>query len=181
MDIVGKIVNWFRKEIEIIRLQWQIHTMKGQLSHIYEKLGEDYVAVHRNDPDDLNADMIQEAVRLQKGIRERQSSIDEMRGIVRCAACGERIPNGSLFCPYCGMRQPGQKVKVVRYCPECGTKLEVDEVFCHHCGARIPQDDAVTEEIVLHQNQPEKKVEEKRPLNWGGLFVSYAGYFACGR
>lgn len=150
MNILEKALTWIRKQYEICRLSLQIHSLKKQLNMIYRDLGSDYVDTHRNDPEDLNREQIAEAVRLRKAIAEKESSIDEMRGIVRCAACGSRIPNGALFCPYCGMRQPDPEVKVVRYCPECGTKLEIDEIFCHHCGCRIPQDDAVTEEIVLH-------------------------------
>lgn len=151
MKILEKILAWIRKQYEICRLRLQIRSLRKQLEVIYRDLGKDYVDTHRNDPDDLNSEQIAEAVRLRKAIEDKESSIDEMRGIVRCAACGSRIPNGALFCPYCGMRQPDPEVKVVRYCPECGTKLEIDEIFCHHCGCRIPQDDAVTEEIVLHR------------------------------
>lgn len=153
MEFINKIIEKIRRQLSIWELEIQIRKLKKELGRIYTKLGQDYVETHRNDPSDLNKDMIQEAVRLEKAIAERQGSIDEMRGIFRCAACAERIPNGALFCPYCGMRQPDPEVKVVRYCPECGTKLEVDELFCHHCGTKIPQDDAETEEIVLHNNE----------------------------
>lgn len=161
MNIFKNVGDWLYKRFEIVRLSMQIHSLKKELNQIYRALGEDYVDVHRNDVDDLNYRQIEEAVRLQKAIADKESSIDEMRGIVRCAACGERIPNGALFCPYCGMRQPDPEVQVIRYCPECGTKLEIDEKFCHHCGTRIPQNDAVTEEITLHK-EVESIVDEKK-------------------
>lgn len=164
MEMFDKAISWLKKQYAICRLSLQIRSLKKQLNVIYRALGEDYVDTHRNDPDDLNRDQIAEAVRLRRVIEEKESSIDEMRGIVRCVACSSRIPNGALFCPYCGMRQPDPQVKVVRYCPECGTKLEIDEMFCHHCGTRIPQDDAATEEIVLRRpvnDRTDEKTEEK--------------------
>ena len=160
MNILNKAVDWLKKKYEIVRLTMQIKSMKKDLNKIYRVLGEDYVDVHRNDTEDLNYEKIEEAVRLQKAIAEKETSIDEMRGIVRCPACGSRIPNGALFCPYCGMRQPDPEVQVIRYCPECGTKLEIDEKYCHHCGTKIPQDDAVTEEITLRA--PIEKKEKKK-------------------
>lgn len=160
------MLNWLNRQWNILKLSFQIFTLRRKLNRIYQEVGKDYVDVHRNDPNDLNKEKIETAVYLQKEIQERQASIDEMRGIVRCVACGERIPNGSLFCPYCGMRQPDPEVNVVRYCPECGTKLEVDELYCHHCGAPIPQDNEETEQIVLHRpvsmKEEEKETDEKK-------------------
>ena len=166
MDIFDKLANWISRQWQIFRLHREISKLQKNLDHIYKQLGKDYVDTHKNDPDDLNKDLIDQAVTLQKAIDEKNAVIDEMRGIVRCVACNERIPRDSVFCPYCGMRQPDPEVKVVRYCSNCGTKLEVDEVFCHHCGTRIPQDDAPTEEIVLRAGIVEKEkpaaVEKKK-------------------
>jgi ribosomal protein S26 len=162
MNIFNKIGAWLQKQWSIFQLKRQIRKLQKQLNKIYQDLGKDYVDTHKNDPDDINHELIEQAVTLQKAIDEKNASIDEMRGIVRCVACGERIPQDAMFCPYCGMRQPDPEVKVVRYCPHCGTKLEVDEVFCHHCGTRIPQDDAPTEEITLRK--PVKEQEKPVPV-----------------
>lgn len=155
MNIFQKFGDWLEKQLRIFRLQREVSRLQKQLDEIYGKLGRDYVDTHRNDPDDLNHDLIEEALHLRNAIAEKNSAIDEMRGIIRCVACGERIPEGSAFCPYCGMRQPDPEVRVVRYCPTCGTKLEVDEIFCHNCGTRIPQDDAPTEEIHMRREVSE--------------------------
>ncbi len=149
MNTLQKIIDWIKKRFEIIKLSNQIRKLNKPLQKIYQELGQDYVATHKNDELDLNYDKIQMAVEIENQIKEKQTEIDEMKGIIRCVACGERIPNDSTFCPYCGMRQPEPQVKVVRYCSECGTKLEIDERFCHHCGAKVPEDDEVTEEIQL--------------------------------
>lgn len=161
------MLNWLQKQWKVLQLSFQIASLKRKLNKIYQELGKDYVDVHKNDPNDLNKEKIDSAVYLENQIKERVHTIDEIRGILRCVACNERIPNGSLFCPYCGLRQPDPEVSIVRYCPECGTKLEVDELYCHHCGAQIPQDNEETEQMVLsrpvHISETEKavKVEEK--------------------
>lgn len=149
MEYLNKFIDWLNKNLSVLNLNWQIRNLNKELTKIYARLGEDYVETHRNDPNDINKDLIDEAVRLQKAIHDRRTTIDELRGIRRCAACEERIPSEALFCPYCGLRQPDPEVSIFRYCPECGTKLEVDEKYCHQCGAAIPQDDVMTEEMSL--------------------------------
>ena len=156
------MLNWLAKQWNIFKLSIQISGLKRKLNKIYLELGKDYVDVHKNDPDDLNKEKIENAVHLEKEIKQRVQSIDEMRGILRCIACNERIPNGSVFCPYCGLRQPDPEINIVRYCSECGTKLEVDELFCHHCGAKIPMDNEETEQMLL--SRPVKVEEKEEPV-----------------
>jgi len=47
-----------------------------------------------------------------------------------CGKCGKEIPEGAVFCGWCGERC-GEKI-----CKACGTRLRSDELFCHECGVR---------------------------------------------
>ena len=47
-----------------------------------------------------------------------------------CLSCWKEIPDGSLFCKYCGAKQE-------KKCPKCGALLDDDSVFCMQCGERI--------------------------------------------
>lgn len=149
MQVIHKFFQYITDFFVVCKLKLEIRSLEKKLKSIYAKIGSDYVVTHQNDVDDVNRDLIIQAISLQKMIEDKNAHVDEIRGIQRCVACHSRIPNDALFCPFCGMRQPTPEVKVVRYCPTCGTKLEMDELFCHHCGTRIPDDNAVTEEIVL--------------------------------
>lgn len=47
-----------------------------------------------------------------------------------CAACGEPLASGDVFCGKCGAR-------VESTCPACRAPLEPGDVFCGRCGMKI--------------------------------------------
>ena len=49
---------------------------------------------------------------------------------VKCKYCGQEIDEGSVFCGYCGKKQP-----VGRYCVKCGREIGLNDSFCGYCGA----------------------------------------------
>ncbi|MCY0883396.1 MAG: zinc ribbon domain-containing protein [Acidianus infernus] len=51
--------------------------------------------------------------------------------MVKCWKCGEEIPEGSKFCPFCGAPQTPLK------CPKCGTINSPGAKFCSNCGAPL--------------------------------------------
>lgn len=62
-----------------------------------------------------------------------------------CGKCGKTIPDGAIFCCWCGGRC-AEKV-----CATCGTELRGDQLFCHECGVRWEG------EISQAVKQPEKQ------------------------
>lgn len=80
-----------------------------------------------------------------------------------CSQCGREIPEGALFCCWCGARCAG------KVCAVCGAGLRSDQLFCHVCGLRC--DSGVLQTVeqsygkvpVLTENSiPEEK---KKPEN----------------
>ena len=91
---------------------------------------------------------------------------DYQAAALRCAVCGTKLPEGSLFCDNCGARvQDGAKtadqetgkgsnqnkqlqmgntesnyhsvyIGQIR-CPHCGEMIDDDSVFCELCGQKI--------------------------------------------
>ena len=49
---------------------------------------------------------------------------------MKCKFCGQEIDEGSVFCGYCGKKQP-----VVRCCVKCGREIGLNDSFCGYCGA----------------------------------------------
>ena len=49
---------------------------------------------------------------------------------MKCKYCGKEIDEGSVFCGYCGKKQPE-----VKYCIKCGHEIGLDDAFCGYCGA----------------------------------------------
>ena len=50
---------------------------------------------------------------------------------MNCKKCAKEVPEGSVFCPFCGERADGNKP-----CPACGALMGEEYVFCPKCGAR---------------------------------------------
>lgn len=50
--------------------------------------------------------------------------------VMICSECGKEIPEGAVFCCWCGAQCEG------KICKACGTKLRNDQLFCHECGVR---------------------------------------------
>lgn len=67
-----------------------------------------------------------------------------------CGKCGKTIPDGAIFCCWCGGRC-AEKV-----CATCGTELRGDQLFCHECGVRWEG------EISQAVKQPEKVKQPKK-------------------
>jgi ribosomal protein L40E len=57
---------------------------------------------------------------------------------VRCSVCGERLPEDSTYCSYCGSDQLScESFKRIDFlvCEKCGSELPDDSVFCQYCGS----------------------------------------------
>ena len=81
---------------------------------------------------------------------------------IRCYNCGKEIDEGSVFCGYCGKKQP-----TVKYCVKCGKEIGLDDAFCGYCGtpqvfkeedAPVVKDEQETQEE--HQESHETDIVE---------------------
>lgn len=76
-------------------------------------------------------------------------------GFEVCYACGEVIPTGSVYCPFCGK-------KLFEECPKCGNKYSSQYKSCPNCGTNRTefdekrQNDAAKARLreIVKTNQP---------------------------
>ena len=71
---------------------------------------------------------------------------------MKCKFCNKEIEDGSLFCGYCGKKQPQ-----VKLCIKCGKEIDVNDTFCCYCGAS--QSESIHEQnnpINISENQIQK-------------------------
>ena len=59
-----------------------------------------------------------------------------------CNNCGKTIPDGSVFCNFCGSKTDIEKKP--RICPNCGADAEKSGNFCGKCGRALPPPAGVT-------------------------------------
>ncbi len=51
---------------------------------------------------------------------------------MKCSYCHNEIDEGSVFCGFCGKKQPE-----VKYCIKCGQEIGLDDAFCGYCGSPL--------------------------------------------
>lgn len=92
---------------------------------------------------------------------------------MKCKYCCQEIDEGSVFCGYCGKKQPE-----VKYCIKCGQEIGLEDLYCGYCGTSQVIDKtevAVTDEQQKEQQLQstsqanEKKIEEISALETKGV------------
>lgn len=103
----------------------------------YCKIGEMYVALHRDDYGDEFSQMISTIEISEQKIEQYKKLIAEIKGIQTCEKCGAEVPAGAAFCSSCGApmktEDPEAKEPVV-FCTSCGAKMPAGIKFCTACG-----------------------------------------------
>lgn len=82
-----------------------------------------------------------------------------------CSECGKQIPDDSMFCPECGIKQenvstpnvaqeePIMQNNKMKFCVNCGCQMSVDSRFCPNCRTR--------QEDVLPMQNPQPKMDRQ--------------------
>lgn len=55
-----------------------------------------------------------------------------------CRKCGEKLSDGTLFCPNCGAPQKDNTPATV-YCRHCGSEIDADCIICPKCGKQVQE------------------------------------------
>ena len=74
-----------------------------------------------------------------------QPQSDQLPSTRLCMGCGEQVPEGLKFCPYCGRMEPGSppipveatnkpSAPTTRVCLSCGVEISAAHKFCPECG-----------------------------------------------
>jgi len=62
---------------------------------------------------------------------EQEALLQAIEEPLTCSACGEKVADDFLFCPYCH-----KQLKMV--CAACGRILQLDWTLCPYCGTPVP-------------------------------------------
>ncbi len=55
-----------------------------------------------------------------------------------CRNCGEKLTDGTSFCPKCGSPQQDNTPKTV-FCKHCGSEIDSDCIICPKCGKQVQE------------------------------------------
>lgn len=132
---------------EINQLNDQIAQEQQGIAQLFTQIGQQYYAMHQADPEGELAPWVQAINDAQARINAMQDQIDLLSGLVKCPACGAKIPAESVFCTGCGNRLiPEPPAPEGMVCANCGTAVAEGQNFCFNCGAKIEAPAPVQEE-----------------------------------
>lgn len=90
-----------REGVEFVRLSSESHSVSGELSALYEKIGRIYVESDGKDTQALSP-LCARAEELRLRLEELEQLRLEKKNKQRCPACGAGMPRSARFCSGCG-------------------------------------------------------------------------------
>ncbi len=129
------------------RISMEIRDRENSIQKAYRELGKAYYQDHRNDVEPAYDQVVYIKAAFEE-IGELKANKDEVRGIRRCSACGEIIPDGAAFCPKCGKKYDGpeltEETDAEKACEEPGDTCEEPV----ECGEETDYGDDMVEEVI---------------------------------
>ena len=129
-------------------LQKGISDSKKKIEQLYAAIGKAYYENHKSEAGAPYADSMAEITALLAQIEESNEKIKQIKGVSKCANCGEDIAPDAMFCNNCGtkvVKEAPAAAPVVeaapandqRLCPTCGQPVGKENLFCNNCGAKL--------------------------------------------
>lgn len=87
------------------------------------------------------------AVRKGAAVQNKDARGD---AIMSCPNCGNNLPEGSSFCPFCGAEVQQGNADICRF---CGAAIPRDAAFCTNCGAAANKGEAWPAQVKSHVPQ----------------------------
>lgn len=111
-----------------------------KINDAYVQIGQLYVTMHSDSPDEAMVPLIQQIETSTRKISELQQQIKTIKGVQKCPHCGAEVPLSASFCIFCGTAMP--KASVISdtdtiACPNCGAVIKKGAKFCSSCGKPI--------------------------------------------
>lgn len=128
---------------EINRLKGLISDEERGIGKLKAQIGEAYLALHADDPEEGMAELVGAVKAAQEKIADYQTQIKGLRGVKQCPACGADVEPGVQFCKACGAAMPQPEPPAppagAVVCPACGAQVPEGAKFCKACGAPVPK------------------------------------------
>ena len=122
---------------EITQLNSQLTTNKNNLEAYFAQLGKAYHAKFEADYDAQFSEIMNAIKMTQANIDTIEKQIKTIRGVDKCANCGNDVPTNVQFCSTCGAKNDAYvQVSVQKTCSSCNFALASDALFCPNCGNR---------------------------------------------
>ena len=136
-----KAVQKTKELSQVTKINGMISEAEKTINSTYFQIGKLYAEVHRLDPEENFADMVNIVVAAEEKIKDCRKEIEEIKGIQHCVKCGAEVAKGAAFCSVCGAAlqeaAPPAAEDYVK-CPRCGAMGKKGMRFCTSCGTPLP-------------------------------------------
>ena len=89
---------------DVTRLNSAISEKERKISQLYLAIGQSYYEAHRQDAAAECPQQIEQIDQLHEEIAQHREEIKQIKGVVKCSACGAEIPLHAAFCNVCGAK-----------------------------------------------------------------------------
>ncbi len=139
LDELGKRMT---NTVDLTRLQYNVGEEERIRQELYRSIGEQYVALHKEDPEEALAGLVSEVKASFERTEELRRQIRTVKGLVQCPKCGADVDPNVMFCMHCGSPIPRPEPPKVtgKFCVQCGAALTEGAKFCFKCGHPVPQE-----------------------------------------
>ncbi len=126
---------------ETAKLNTQISAENKIVTNNYMIIGERYVELFGDSPDENLAEYVAAIKEARRKIEEYEEQISNLKGVERCPNCGVETKEGAIFCAACGTKLPELPAEEIeaadgKICKKCGQPLNEEAIFCPGCGTR---------------------------------------------
>ena len=89
---------------DIASLRGQIVSYENTILRYYREIGRAYYDAHKDDLTKEFPEQMDAIAKSENMIKELEKRISQLRGTQKCEACGNEVPDDSIFCPKCGVK-----------------------------------------------------------------------------
>ena len=125
---------------DITKLNMRTGELNKAIQELYAKVGEQYYALHREQPEEALASLCGEIDAANQELEQIRADVQRIRQIKVCPSCGYENPSDASFCCKCSAalpELPRREEAGGPVCPSCGAPVMEGAAFCTKCGTRL--------------------------------------------
>lgn len=126
---VGEVTAQKTKEVaEFTKANAKILDVQNKLDKAYAEVGRKYVELHpANEEDDMKC-VVDAVYALEDQLKELRKQLQDLKGTVKCEACGAECNIEAAFCSKCGAELKKEEVIIEAEAVEVEDVVEADDI-----------------------------------------------------